>query len=218
MPALPSPPPTIRQVYPPLGYTQLTLQETGLQVEEKRFFNRTEILISYEDLMPIGVARQHSFPFRLTLAALFLTFGCAKAAYMVVTLAGQRESALWLLLILGGLLLAIVAFALRQWRHDFVLTTARGNIALFDSRRNRSALYDFANLVRDHTILYLREQYAEVDPTQPAESQLARLDWLQQVGVLNKTQVEQRKTRLLGKFYGSQSVPGNEFGLAPSVN
>ncbi|TGE17412.1 hypothetical protein [Hymenobacter elongatus] len=168
--------------------------------------------------MPIGVARQHNFPFRLTLAGLFVGFGCLKASYMVVTLAGQRDSALWLLLILSGLLLTIVAYALRLWRHDFILTTGRCNIALFDSRRNRKGLYEFADVLRDHTILYLRAQYAGVDPTQPAAPQLARLEWLHQVGVLNKTQLEKLKTRLLGKFYGSENVPGNEFGLAPSVN
>ena len=35
----------IRQQYPPVGHTLLTLCSTGLGVEEKRFFNRTEIEI-----------------------------------------------------------------------------------------------------------------------------------------------------------------------------
>ena len=65
---------------------------------------------------------------------------------------------------------------------------------------------------------HTRQQYAVVDPTRPAEPQLARLEWLFALGVLNHSQTEQLKTRLLGKFYGSDNVPGNEFGLAPSVN
>jgi len=209
---------TIRQLYPPAGYTQLTLLENGLKLEKKHFFQRTELLIPYEELLPIDVARHHNFPFRLTLATLFVGFGCLKAAYTVGSLPDQRESALWLLLILTGILLALAAQCLRLWRHDFILTTGRGNIALFDSRRNRPALYAFANTLRDHTIVHLRQQYATINPLRPAELQLARLEWLHELSALNKTQLEQLKTRLLGKFYSSNNVPGNELGLAPSVN
>ncbi|OWP64474.1 hypothetical protein CDA63_03645 [Hymenobacter amundsenii] len=208
----------IRQQYPPIGYTQLALRATGLGVDEKRFFNRTEIEIPYEELLPIGVGRLHNFPFRLTLAAVFVAFGCLKAAYTVVTQPDQRESALWLLLILGGILLTVMAFAFRSWRHDFILTTGRGNIFLFDSRRNRPALHAFADTLRDHTTQYLRQQYADINPLLPAEPQIARLEWLRSLGALSDEQFHQLKTRLLGRFYGSDHVPGNEHGLAPSAN
>ncbi|SET52495.1 hypothetical protein [Hymenobacter actinosclerus] len=209
---------TIRQQYPPMGHTQLTLRAAGLEVDEKRFFNRTEIEIPYEELLPISVGRLHTFPFRLTLAAVFVAFGCFKAGYTAVMQPDQRESALWLLLILGGLLLAVIAFALRLWRHDFILSTGRGNIFLFDSRRNRAALHTFADTLRNHTTQYLRQQYADVNPLLPAEPQLARLEWLHGMGALSDAQFQQLKTRLLGRFYGSDDVPGNGQGLAPSVN
>jgi len=204
----------IKQRYPILGYSHLIMQETGLHIEEKRFFNRTEFLIPYEDLMPIDVARFHNFPFRLTLAAVFVLFGCLKATYTLITQAGQRESALWLLLILSGVLLGVVAQALRLWRRDFILTTGRGNILLFDSRRNRKALYAFANTLRDHTILYLRNQYGKVDPLLPVEPQMARFEWLRNVGVINDTQFQQLKTCLLDNSYKSKDLPGFNYGLS----
>lgn len=209
---------SIRQNYPLIGYSQLTLQATGLWVEEKRFFNRTEIEIPYEELLPIGVGRYHNFPFRLTLAAAFVTFGCIKASYNAFTQPNERESALWLLLILGGLLLAIVAYALRLWRHDFILTTSQGNIFLFDSRRNRAALHGFADTLRERAAHYLRQQYAQVNPLLPAEQQVARLEWLHSLGALNDSQFHQLQTRLLGRFYSSNNPLGSESGLSPSVN
>ena len=208
----------IKQRYPILGYTHLIMQETGLYVEDKRFFNRSELLIPYEELMPIGIARHHNFPFRITLAAIFVFFGCTKASYTLITQTGQRESALWLLLILTGILLAVVAQALRMWKHDFIITTGRGNINLFDSSRNRTALYAFVNALRDHTIIYLREQYAGTDPLLPIEPQLARLEWLRSLGVLNDSQFDQLKTRLLGRFYNAENIPGQEHGFSPSAN
>ena len=164
------------------------------------------------------MGRHHNFPFRLTLVALFVAFGCLKASYIAFTQPDQRESALWLLFILSGVLLTVVAFAFRSWRHDFILSTGRGHIFLFDSRRNRAALHAFAGALRNHTIQYLRRQYTNVNPLLPAEPQVARPEWLYGLGALSDAQFHQLKTRLLGCFYGSDDVPGNEYGLAPSVN
>jgi hypothetical protein len=208
----------IKQQHPILGYSHLIMQEAGLRVEEKRFFNRTEFVIPYEDLMPLDVARFHNFPFRLTLAALFVFFGCSKATYTIITQAGQRESALWLLLILSGVLLGVIAQALRLWKHEFILTTGRGNIMLFDSRRNRKALYAFANALRDHTILYLRNQYGKVDPLLPVEPQLARFEWLRNLGVLNDTQFQQLKNSLSVGLSKPGDWPDLRYGPSPSIN
>ncbi|RPD44998.1 hypothetical protein DNI29_20105 [Hymenobacter sediminis] len=208
----------LRQSYPLVGYTHLTLGEAGLSVEQTRFFNRTELLIPYEDLLPIGRGRHHNFPFRLTLAALFVGFGCLKAVYMLIMQPNHRESAGWLLLLLLGVLAVVVYQALQLWRHDFLLTTGRGNIILFDSRRNRVALESFVTTLRDHTHAALLNRYAIIDALLPAEPQLSRLQWLHSLGVLTESQFHNLKTRLIGRFYGSENILGSEHGLAPSEN
>ncbi|RSK44301.1 hypothetical protein [Hymenobacter perfusus] len=208
----------ITQAYPLIGSTRLTMQDNNLRIEEKRFFQQTAVDIPYEDLLPIGVGHHHFVPFRLLLAEVFLGFGCGKACYTLITQPNQRESAVWLLLILLGLFLGLGAYILQVWRHDFLITTGRGNIALFHSPRNKALLYDFANALRDHTILYMRRQYATVDPLLPAEPQLARLEWLRSLGALNNAQFHQLKTRLLGRFFGAENILGDEYGLSPSAN
>ncbi|WP_460621839.1 hypothetical protein [Hymenobacter tenuis] len=210
--------PELKQPYSLIGYSHLTLQETGLRIEEKRFFKRSDILISYEELLPVGIGRYHTFPFRLTLAALFIGFGCLKATYTIVAQPTQRESAMWLLLILTELLLGVSSYALQLWRHDFLITTASGNIAVFDSTRNQEAIVSFVSSIRAHTTQYLIKQYAKIDPLLPVEPQLARLEWLRSMGALNDNEFHKLKTRLIGRFYGSDNMLGTEYGLAPSAN
>ncbi|WP_303310986.1 hypothetical protein [Hymenobacter sp. BT730] len=209
---------SIRQNYPLVGYTYLTLTDKSLQVEQRRLFNLTKVELPFEELMPIGVAHHHSIPFRLPLVALFISFGCLKSLYSIYAQPNQRESAIWLLLILTGILLALIYQILRDWHHDFVLTTGRGNIVLFDSRRKKATHYEFANELRDRTILYLRHHYTDINPLLPAEPQLARLEWLRERGVLNTTQFHQLKTRLLGRFYNEELLPGQSDSISPSAN
>ena len=66
-------------------------------------------------------------------------------------------------------------------------------------------LRQFVALITDHTKVYLRREYAPINPLGLIEPQLRRLAWLHELAVLDTPEAQALATRLTGK------LPGRDF-------
>ena len=157
-----------------------------------------EVEIQFEEINLKKVIRQKKVDIIIIVVGLF--FGVIFLVNLILKVFDKSDITWGVIILLFSftVLSGLIAYVNLK-RQILIPTSNSGLLDIFDGRPTKEATDNFIHYLTLRSNIYLKHKYGSIDRDLPIEPQLTNLMWLKEREILNETEFEELKNKLLGR-------------------